>query len=90
MRLSITLRLALLFAATTAAVLLALGLFIGQLVDRHFEELDLAELTGKLELTRHALASVRREADLQALPVRLDDALVGHHSVSVAIETADG
>ncbi len=90
MRLSITLRLALLFAATSAAVLLAVGLFIGQLVDRHFEELDLAELSGKLELTRHALTSVRGEADLKALPARLDDALVGHHSVSVVIEALDG
>lgn len=90
MRLSITLRLALLFAATTAAVLLAQGLFIGQLVDRHFEELDLAELSGKLELTRHALTSVRGEADLAALPARLDDALVGHHSISINIDAADG
>lgn len=87
---SVTLRLTLLFATVSMAVLLLLGLVIGSLVERHFEELDTALLDGKLELVRHALESVRSDAELAELPVRLDESLVGHHGLGMAIWRANG
>lgn len=82
---SITLRLTLLFALTSALVLVALGSFLKYAVERHFEQQDLQELTGKLELTRHALGRVHDQAGLDDLPQHLGDALVGHHGLSVTL-----
>ncbi len=87
---SLTLRLALFFAALSTAVLLAVAVVIGYLVEAHFEKLDLAELSGNVTLIRHALAKVRTDADLAELPAHLDDALVGHDGLAVAIVAADG
>lgn len=82
---SITFRLTLLFAAASAVVLLALGLLIGNSVGNHFEAQDMEALRGKLDLTRHALARIRSRADMEALPQQLEDALVGHHGLAIAI-----
>ncbi len=87
---SVTLRLTLLFATVSVAVLLLLGLVIGKLVERHFEELDSALLEGKLELVRHTLGSLRTEAELAELKGRLDESLVGHHGLAMAIWRANG
>ncbi len=87
---SVTLRLTLLFGAVSTSVLLLLGVVVGRLVERHFEELDLALLGGKLQLIRHAFADVGTRAELDMLPKRLDESLVGHHGLSVRILTADG
>ena len=84
-RQSLTLRLTLLFAVASTAVLLALGFLIGHSIERHFEELDMEVLTGKLELTRHALGKVRSQADFDALVQLLDDSLVGHHGLAIAV-----
>lgn len=88
-RRSITIRLTLLFAAAATAVLLAVGILIGLVVESHFETQDLAELQGKLELTRHALAKVHSPADLDALPQQLADALIGHPGLAVVVTTPD-
>lgn len=82
---SLTLRLTLLFASASTAVLLALGYLIGASVERHFEELDMEALTGKVELVRFALSKINSEAELKSLPQRLDASLVGHHELSVVI-----
>ena len=82
---SITFRLTLFFSTASMAVLLVVGYLIGAVVDAHFEEQDLAELGGKLELVRHTLAKVRTPADMSILPQSLSDALVGHHGLSVAV-----
>lgn len=84
---SITIRLTLLFAAAATAVLLAVGILIGLVVEAHFESQDLAELQGKLELTRHALAKVQSNDDLELLPQQLADALVGHPGLAVVVAT---
>ncbi|AYH45451.1 heavy metal sensor histidine kinase [Azoarcus sp. DN11] len=84
-RLSLTLRLTLLFAALFAAVLLGLGAYILASVERHFEEGDVVELHGKLELARAVLAQVRDEEDFANVAQQLDTALVGHHSLSIAV-----
>jgi two-component system heavy metal sensor histidine kinase CusS len=89
-RRSITLRLTLLFATASTVVLLVVGSVIGLVVEAHFEEQDLAELHGKLELIRHTLAKVRASTDLVAVPQQLEDALVGHAALSVIVITPDG
>ena len=58
-RKSITFRLALYFGGASTAVLLAIGYLVGISVERHFLELDHADLHGKMELVRHVLAKVR-------------------------------
>jgi two-component system heavy metal sensor histidine kinase CusS len=87
---SITFRLTLLFASVSTTVLLLLGLLIGSLVERHFEELDMELLGGKLELLRHTLGQVRSAHDLEALPDRLDDVSVGDRGLAVAVLKPDG
>lgn len=90
LRKSITLRLALYFGVASTAVLLAIGYVVATEVERHFVDLDRIELRGKMELVRHVLAKVRSAADIEALPERMGDALIGHESLSVRIATPDG
>ena len=87
---SLTLRLTLLFAGVSTAVLLLLGALIARAVEQHFEEQDLAVLDGKLELARHALEEVRSAQQMSAIAQVLDDALVGHQGLAVAVRAPDG
>ncbi len=87
---SITLRLTLLFAGVSTTVLLLLGLLVGALLDRHFEELDMELLTGKLALVQHALEKGDSGQGLDALRQHLDDALVGHQGLIVSVSTPNG
>lgn len=82
---SITFRLTLLFASVSVAVLLLLGLLIGSLVERHFEELDMELLGGKMELLRHILEKINSDRELETLPGQLEDAFIGHHGLAVAV-----
>jgi two-component system, OmpR family, heavy metal sensor histidine kinase CusS len=84
-RFSLTTRLTFLFAHTSAALLLGLGFLISELVEHHFEDLDMEVLAGKIELVQHALAKVRSRPELDALPQQFDTALVGHPGLAVAI-----
>ncbi len=87
---SLTLRLTLLFAGVSGAVLLVLGVVVGHLVDGHFVELDKERLNGKLELVRHALAEVGSPEDLSRLRHRLDDTLIGEQELVVRIRSEGG
>jgi len=84
-RFSITLRLTLLFGATSVIVLLALGYLITETVEHHFEEQDLDILSGKIELAEHALSGITSRAELDALPQQLKNALVGHYGLSMTV-----
>ena len=84
-RISITWRLTLLFVIASSAVLLALGLVIASAVEQHFEDLDMEVLTGKMELTRHALAMVKSQDDIVHLGQQLDHSLIGHHGLEVMV-----
>lgn len=86
---SITARLTLFFSTASTLVLLAVGTLIGTLVNAHFEEQDLMELNGKLELVRHALLKVQSPADLAKVPASLSDALIGHPDLSVSVRGPD-
>jgi len=87
---SLTLRLTLLFATVSGAVLLVLGVVVGHLVEQHFVELDKEQLDGKLELVRHALIETDSPADSDKLRQRLDAALIGEHELIVRIQSSDG
>lgn len=84
-RLSLTFRLTLLFACTSAAVLLVLGVVIGSLVQMHFEEMDLDVLNGKIELAQNTLRKIRSQRDLDALPQQLDVSLFGHSGLALTV-----
>jgi two-component system heavy metal sensor histidine kinase CusS len=84
-RLSLTLRLALLYAGSTLAVVVAVAVYMLHMVDGHFVEEDVAEMHGKLELSSRLLAKAQAEGSLDTLPWQLDDALVGHHHLTLAI-----
>jgi two-component system heavy metal sensor histidine kinase CusS len=83
--LSIALRLNLLFLAIFAIVLVSGGTWLASAIEVHFQEQDRMEIDGKLALLRRAIANVRSPEDLAGLPRHLDDALVGHHGLYVAV-----
>ncbi|HEX8980593.1 MAG TPA: heavy metal sensor histidine kinase [Parasulfuritortus sp.] len=83
--LSLTARVSLLFAVVVAAVLLITGVLIARAVEHHFADEDHQEMLGKLELVRHLLARAHDQADLDALSQELNDALIGHPGLSVAV-----
>jgi two-component system heavy metal sensor histidine kinase CusS len=83
--LSIALRLNVLFLSILATALVGGGVWLVSAIDIHFQEQDRMEIGGKLALLRRAIAGVRTPADLVALPGHLDDALVGHHGLHVAV-----
>ncbi|MEO1766166.1 heavy metal sensor histidine kinase [Thiobacter aerophilum] len=88
--LSITLRLTLSFALASFIILLGVGQLVTVAMERHFEALDATELDGKLELVRHALSLTHDGREAAALSRRLQDALVGHHALSVRVQAPDG
>lgn len=88
--LSLTARISLLFAMAASAVLLATGFFLSRAVEMHFIESDRDELDGKLELIRHLIQRADNQAAMARLPKQLDDALVGHHGLFVAVTDAEG
>ncbi|MBX3646363.1 MAG: heavy metal sensor histidine kinase [Rhodocyclaceae bacterium] len=87
-RRSIGFRLTLLFAGISTAVLLALGVLVGDLVEKHFVEEDMEQLTGKLSLAQNLLGQVRTTTDLETLPMQLDNSLVGHYGLYFTVHTA--
>ncbi len=89
-RRSITFRITLVFALITTAVLLGLGLLIGQAVEQHFVEQDMDQLQGKTHQVAHLVAQVRAPADLVTLSGLFDEALIGHHGVALALLDAQG
>ncbi|MCP5277906.1 MAG: heavy metal sensor histidine kinase [Thiobacillus sp.] len=88
--LSLTARISLLFAVAVSMVLLAAGMYLARAVEMHFVESDRHELEGKLELIRHLLERARLPGDMDRLPGQLDDALVGHHGLAVAVMNGGG
>lgn len=87
---SITFRLTLLFATVSTTILLLLGVVVDRLVERHFEELDLEMLDGKLAFVEHILGDARTRQDVALLPARLEDALIGHHGLNISVLSPDG
>ena len=88
--LSITLRVALLFAGASALVLFGAGLWVSAMLVKHFEEQDIAEIKGKLALVRNLVDARRQPAAFDTLPTELARALVGHEELGMILLDADG
>ncbi len=88
--LSLTARISALFAVVASAVLLVTAYFLTQAVEAHFKDGDRHELRGKLELVRNLLERADSPEELNSLPRQLNDALVGHHGLAVAMTDARG
>lgn len=85
-RLSLTLRLTILFSLSSAVVLLGLGVLIWLAMDRHFVTEDYVNLRDNI----HLIEKVSRETPAGQLRDRLGE-LVGHHPGFVAqVRAADG
>jgi two-component system, OmpR family, heavy metal sensor histidine kinase CusS len=89
-RRSLTVRLTLLFAIVSTAVLVLMGYAFYVSLGAHFLHEDAIELRGKVELVRNLFGHVKPDDDLETLRARLDDALVGHHNLHLSIQRADG
>ncbi|MDD5366620.1 MAG: heavy metal sensor histidine kinase [Gallionellaceae bacterium] len=89
-RLSLTARISLAFALAAAVVLLATGLYLARTVEAHFIASDREELVGHLDLIRHLLERVAGPEDLDRMAQELDDALVGHPGLAVAVVDPQG
>lgn len=86
---SLTARLAALFATLTAGLLVLSAVLFVRMLDRHFQELDMHELQGKITLIRNALqddADMAQPERLQAL----DRYFIGHGSLGVLLRDTDG
>ena len=83
--LSLTARISLLFAVVVVAVLLATGVLIARAVEHHFAQGDHQEMLGELESIRHLLAGVHGGTYPDSLSRDLDNALIGHQGMSVAV-----
>lgn len=88
--LSLTARLAALFALLAASLLLVVGVVLGRAVEAHFDELDHHDLSAKLTMITNLVARTGSEAAFDALPQRLRDALSGHDNVAVLLRDAHG
>ncbi|HAL37184.1 MAG TPA: two-component sensor histidine kinase, partial [Polaromonas sp.] len=84
-RKSITRHLTLLFVIASSAVLLSLGFVIASAVEKHFEEQDMEVLTGKIEMARHTLGNLKSTDDLERIRQLLDNSLIGHHGLEMAV-----
>jgi len=89
-RRSLTLRLTLLFGATSTIVLVLIGWAFYYSLGRHFLHEDAIELHGKIELLGNLVRRLATDRDIPALTDRLEDALVGHHNLALDLATPDG
>ncbi|CAI3798446.1 hypothetical protein GLGCALEP_02085 [Pseudomonas sp. MM221] len=83
-------RLALLFAACTAAVSLGAGLLFSRASEQHFVELDQQLLDSRLSLFRTQLAGISTPTQLQARLPDLRDELSHQADLALRISGSDG
>lgn len=87
---SLTQRLALLFAAVTALVFAVTGFYLYQALARQLEIRNDAELIGKLQQLRHLLSEVPDSAAIRADPHRFHDVAIGTEGLRLRILDEDG
>lgn len=66
------------------------ALFVRHFAEAHFEELDNAELDGKIALARVVIERIGTPADIERARSSLATALVGHPGVAIRIVREDG
>ena len=89
-RLSLGLRLSLLFAACTAAVSLLAGLIFSRASEAHFIELDQQLLNGKLAIFRDVLNGVGSAEQLAPHDAELRRELERHPDLGLRLQGPDG
>lgn len=89
-RVSLGVRLSLLFAACTAAVSLIAGVVFSRASEAHFVELDRQAMAGRLPFFRELLGPVRDPAGLAAQRGTLEHELTRHPDLGLRLEGADG
>ncbi len=89
-RMSITLRVTMLFAAASTTVLLLLGYLIASSIEAHFLKTDMEELAGRLKVTQHALEKRQSPPTLPELQQQLADLLIGQHGLVIMVAGQDG
>ncbi|WP_265534006.1 heavy metal sensor histidine kinase [Pseudomonas saponiphila] len=89
-RLSLSRRLALLFAACTAVVSLLAGVLFSRASEAHFIELDQQLLDGKLLALRSVLQDVSEAADFSRHQARLQDELSHQPDLQLRVSDASG
>jgi two-component system heavy metal sensor histidine kinase CusS len=82
---SITQRLTALFVISSSAILLVLGLVIASSVEKHFEEQDMALLTGKMLLAQNTISQMASLDDLAPITHMMEHTLVGLHGLEVLV-----
>jgi two-component system heavy metal sensor histidine kinase CusS len=90
MRMPLSLRLSLLFAASTAAVSLLAGVLFDRASEAHFVELDRQILQGRLPFFREALAGVRQPQDLPGRHPAIMSELDRYPDIGLRVQAADG
>jgi two-component system, OmpR family, heavy metal sensor histidine kinase CusS len=88
--LSLTARLAILFALLAASLLLGVGILLERAVDSHFDELDAYDLGAKMTVIGHLIGTTDDQEAFEFLPHRLRDAFAGHDNLAVLVRDADG
>ncbi|WP_417069780.1 heavy metal sensor histidine kinase [Niveibacterium terrae] len=87
---SLGVRLAWLYSLAAAGVFALAGALIEASVEQHFVEQDMEVMEGKLALARGTLGALRTRTELAALPVRIEEALIGYHGLELQIAKASG
>ncbi len=88
---SLTTRLSLLFAVSTACVLLVAGLLFERAVEKQFHKHDMEELAGKLDMIRGVLGNITTYETIKALQPQLRNAVVaGHPDITITVVDSNG
>lgn len=87
---SLTARLSLLFAASSACVLLVAGLLFEHAGANQFLERDAVELYGKMEFIQNELLHITSPSSIATLPSRLHQIVLGHPGIAIIIADQNG
>lgn len=83
---SLTRRLSLLFACSTACTLLVGGLLFERAVEKQFHKHDMEELNGKMDMVRDVLGNVASYEIIKILQPQLRNAVVaGHADITITV-----
>jgi two-component system heavy metal sensor histidine kinase CusS len=88
--LSITERIALLFAVVTIMTFTAVGTYLYRALGQQLERRDDAELIGKVAMVRHLLLEAQSIAVVERAPHPFLDSVFGHEGLSVRLFGPDG
>lgn len=75
---------------SSSLLFVAFAFFVRYAADAHFEEIDNAELDGKLALAHGIVDRIASRDDLSAAQDRLTTALVGHPAIAMRVVAGDG